>query len=267
MKSHWFGAAVVGAIAQLTAVGAFAADLPEKAPSPPCVWCGWYLGINAGWVGSANNNATNTGTDTGTGGLGNELVAGALPTSMNVRFSGFLGGWQIGYNWQSGNVVFGLEADFDGSGASGSSIAQGLIVPTVGVPTALSVSRQLEWLATFRGRLGVTVSPNLLAYVTGGAAVGGVRTGDAWGCPGCGPASSTEPTTVNTSQSTRAGGTVGAGLEWMVAPKWSIKAEYLYANLGRSSSTIAYTYGGNSTLTSSVRNNVNIARAGINWHF
>ena len=54
----------------------------------------------------------------------------------------------------------------------------------------------------------------------------------------------------------------------MIAPHWSIKAEYLYANLGRTNSTVTYVYAPfTSTLTSSVRNSYNIARAGVNWHF
>lgn len=266
-------AIAVAAIAALIGTPAFAADLPLKAPpappAPACAWCGWYIGLNAGGLGSDTSNVTNTGTDTGTGGLGNELKVGALPTSMSLPYSGFLGGGQFGYNWQNGNIVFGLEADFDVSSARGSTTAQGLILPpTVDVPTALTVTHQLDWLSTIRARLGATVSPNLLLYVTGGVAIGGVKTGDAWNCPTCAPPSGTEPSTVNTSTSTHAGGTVGAGLEWMLAPHWSLKAEYLYADLGNSSSTIAYTYGPfSSTLTSTVRNNLNIGRAGFNFHF
>jgi outer membrane immunogenic protein len=133
---------------------------------------------------------------------------------------------------------------------------------------ALTVSHQLDWLSTIRGRVGVLAAPNFLLYVTAGLAVGEIKTGNSYSCPACVPPTSTEPSTTDTNTNTKAGGAVGAGVEWMVAPKWSLKAEYLYADLGRTSSTITYTYfGAVSTLTSSVHNSFNIARAGVNYHF
>jgi outer membrane immunogenic protein len=258
--------AIAAAALVSLATSAFAADMsmPVKAPiykaPPPCTWCGWYVGLNAGW----------TGTDAGAGGLGSVLAVGAIPASVGNRTSGFIGGGQIGYNWQTGNWVAGLEADFDGVSAKATTT---VIFPGgLGfVPLTTTYTHQLDWLSTVRGRLGALVAPNLLLYVTGGLAVGEVKTGSAFLCPTCAPASATEATTNLTSSSTRAGGTVGAGFEWMIAPHWSVKAEYLYATLGNTSNTITYNYGaGNaiaSTLTSTVHNNYNIARAGLNWHF
>jgi opacity protein-like surface antigen len=98
--------------------------------------------------------------------------------------------------------------------------------------------------------------------------VGETRIGNAFICPTCDPPSTTEPSTVNTNTTTSAGWTAGAGVEWMFAPRWSVKAEYLFVDLGRHSSTITYTYGANvSTLTSTVRDTANVVRAGINYHF
>src|SRR6266581_4372614 len=77
---------------------AMAADMPLKAPPP--TWTGLYWGVNVGWVGSSQYNITNTGTDTGLGGLGTALAVGAIPGSIPVSHSGFIGGGQIGYNWQ-----------------------------------------------------------------------------------------------------------------------------------------------------------------------
>jgi outer membrane immunogenic protein len=257
-------------LATLIGTPALAADMALKAApapmAPACVWCGWYIGLNAGWVGSTRNNITNTGTDTGGGGLGSALVIGSIPTSVSDRLSGFIGGGQIGYNWQISNWLVGLEGDFDGVSAkkTTSVVFPGSILS---VPLTTTYTRQLDWLSTVRGRVGVVALPNLLLYVTGGVAIGEVKTGNAFICPTCGPPASTEATTTNSNNTTRAGGTVGGGVEWMVAPHWSIKAEYLYADLGRTNSTITYTYGPTSTLTSSVRNSYNIARAGVNWHF
>jgi len=79
---------------------------------------------------------------------------------------------------------------------------------------------------------------------------------------------STSPNLHSTSN-VSAGWTIGAGAEWMFAPHWSLKAEYLYVDLGNISSTINYAYatGNTSTLTATVRDTMNIVRGGINYHF
>jgi outer membrane immunogenic protein len=263
----------------LLAGPAFAADLSKpppvyKAPAliPVLNWSGWYVGGNAGWVGSANDNVTNTGTDTDSAGLGSALANGFIPASVPVKFSGFIGGGQIGYNWQSANFVFGLEADFDGADAKGSSTSVFPGAPGV-VPFTTTYNRELDWLATFRGRLGVTVSPAFLVYATGGLAVGETKIGNSFICPTCAPPSFTQASTANTNSNTSAGWTVGAGAEWMFAPQWSVKAEYLYVDLGSHSSTISYAYGPggttvfNSALTSTVHDTEHVVRGGINFHF
>lgn len=82
------------------------------------------------------------------------------------------------------------------------------------------------------------------------------------------PPTTTEPSTSLQTTKTQIGWTVGAGAEWMFAPQWSFKAEYLYVDLGNISNTITYTYGANtSTLTSTVRDRETIVRAGVNYHF
>jgi outer membrane immunogenic protein len=256
----------------LLAGPALAADLAVKAPvykAPPTVvptWAGWYVGGNAGWVGSADNTVTNTGTDTGVGGLGSVLAGGGLPASVPVKYSGFLGGGQFGYNWQNGSWVYGLEADIDGSSASGSTTA--VFPGGAFVPNSSTYSRELDWLATVRARVGFTVVPSFLVYGTGGLAVGETKVGSSESCPLANPSCGSEPSMNLTSANTAAGWTAGAGVEWMFAPRWSVKAEYLYVDLGNHSNTLTYTYGPNiSTMTSTVRDTDNIVRGGINYHF
>jgi outer membrane immunogenic protein len=226
------------------------------------------VGLNAGWIGSFNNNITNTGTDTGGGGLGAALALGLIPGSIGNNYSGFLGGAQVGYNWQFGGIwLIGAEADFDGASAKNSTAA---IFPGSAaiVPFATTFNGQLSWLSTVRGRFGLVAADQFLVYATGGLAYGQTKIGSAFICPGCAPPTSTEPSTANQTSNTSVGWTAGAGFEWLVAPNWSIKAEYLYVDLGNRNSTITYTYPANiSTLTSSVRETENIVRAGINWHF
>jgi outer membrane immunogenic protein len=251
---------------------ALAADLAVKAPvyKVPTVvvptWAGWYVGGNAGWVGSADGTVTNTGTDTGVGGLGTALAANAIPGSVPLKYSGFLGGGQLGYNWQAASWVYGLEADFDGSSATGSTAA--FYPGPAFVPITTGYSRELDWLATIRGRVGYTVLPSFLVYGTGGLAVGETKVGSSVVAPLAAPPTGSEPTTDITSSNTSVGWTAGAGVEWMFAPRWSAKAEYLYVDLGQHSNTLTYTYGANvSTLTSTVKDTSNIVRGGINYHF
>jgi outer membrane immunogenic protein len=134
-------------------------------------------------------------------------------------------------------------------------------------PVTTNYSRNLDWLATVRGRLGVTVAPALLLYGTGGLAVGETKIGNTFICPTCGPDPTTQPGSTNVSTRTSTGWTAGAGAEWGFAPQWSAKVEYLYVDLGRQSSTITYVYSAFSSLTSTVRNTENVVRAGINYRF
>jgi outer membrane immunogenic protein len=267
-------AIAIAVIAALIGTPALAADIALQAPSPPpsCTWCGWYVGGNAGWVGSANNGITNTGTDTGPAGLGTAVATGAIPSSLSLGYSGFVGGGQVGYNWQPGNNwLLGLEADFDGVSARSSITTSFITIPPF-VPQASGFDRELDWLSTIRARLGVT-SGTVLFYGTGGLAIGETKISNQYICPICLPPASTEPSTSNTVANTSVGWTAGAGVEWMFAPKWSLKAEYLYVDLGTHSSTIVYSYtfrgvfAETSSMTSSVRDTANVVRAGINWHF
>jgi outer membrane immunogenic protein len=86
-------------------------------------------------------------------------------------------------------------------------------------------------------------------------------------CPGGLPPCQNESTTATSSTHMSAGWTAGAGVEWKLTPVWSVKAEYLYAELGSQSNTIVYTYGPfTSSLTSTVqREKDNIVRFGINY--
>jgi outer membrane immunogenic protein len=255
---------------------AFAADAPARAPAPIYVkapikpvqtWAGFYLGGNAGWVGSANNNINLTGTDTGSAGLGSMLAAGVIPGTINLGDNGFLGGGQLGYNWQFGSWVLGLEGDLDWASAKSSiSVPDVAFLPPIGIHTPLTTdaSRELDWLGTVRGRIGYTPIAPLLIYGTGGLAVGEHKLGIGVSDP-----TATPPANLfNQTSDTSVGWTAGAGFEWMFASHWSAKAEYLYVDLGNISSTVNYAYGANtSSLTGTLHETDNIVRGGINYHF
>lgn len=211
------GAAVVGT--------ASAADLARRAPRRPVIkapayvpfsWTGFYLGVNGGY------------------GFGRSKWSG-LPASFDVN-GGLVGG-QLGYNWQLGQLVYGLEGDGDWSDLRGTAnpAACGTVCRT-----------RNDYLATVRGRLGYAMD-RLLPYATGGLAVGNIH--------------ATVPGFAGIDTN-RAGWTVGGGLEYAVAPNWSVKAEYLYVDLGNNTcSTMCGLPNNDVSLTS------NVVRGGINYRF
>jgi outer membrane immunogenic protein len=133
-------------------------------------------------------------------------------------------------------------------------------------PQSSSFTRELEWVGTFRGRVGVTPVNPLLVYATGGLAYGETQLGSNYICPQCAPAPVPPAPTAHTAF----GWTAGAGVEWAFAPQWSAKAEYLHVDLGTINNFISYGYnfdaGGNSSsMNSAARETQNIVRFGVNY--
>jgi outer membrane immunogenic protein len=212
----------------------FAAPFATFAPAAP--WKGFYLGVNAGGgIGDAN-------TDFGF-------------ASLDLPVKGAIGGGQIGYNWQAGSMVFGLESDFQGSSVKG-NINTPCIASLCGLPLSATYGEKLPWFGTVRGRVGYAQAGWLL-YATGGYAYGRVDT-DATAVAG--------PAGAQQSLSEIANGwTAGAGAEVMLASRWSVKAEYLYIDLGHLNNSLAI--AGLPTLNDSTRVNSNVVRAGVNFRF
>jgi outer membrane immunogenic protein len=246
---------------------ALAADLPaavyKAAPAVVAAynWSGFYVGVNAGWLTTRDNDVTFSGTDTGAGGLGTALALGGIPRSLGVSSDGFIGGGQIGYNWQVSQWVFGLEADLQWADAGGSSTVN-ITAPGL-VPIATTASSDLNWLGTVRGRLGIAWD-RVLVYATGGLAYGETEVGIRVVAPAAGPPLNAASTNTNT----RSGWTLGGGAEFALWSNWTAKAEYLYFDLGSSSTSVAYAYGANnSTLTGTADNKGHIFRVGLNYRF
>ena len=244
----------------LTAPG-LAADLGArtytKAPAlaPVSNWSGFYIGGNLGYGWGNGDTDVSFLPSPGAFGLNN--------TTLGARSTGVTGGAQLGYNWQIGSLVTGLEADIQGSDIKGSARANATLLGTpIPVPDiVLSSETKLAWFGTVRGRLGITVTPDLLLYGTGGLAYGHV---DASANYDQGEGVSA-PVSIS---KTKVGWTAGAGAEWMFARNWSAKLEYLYIDLGNESAighvtlappefNVGYTW----------RFRENIARVGVNYHF
>lgn len=297
MRNTVFAKVLLGGVAllALTVTGASAADLAVKAPKAPILkappmqawsWAGTYFGANVGY-GWASDPTSLTDTTTITSStthdatvpnpifVANPTIVTVASGSGNANATGWLGGIQLGHNWQSGTYVFGLEADVQASGQRGSVT----ICDTVGCPVGTGIANatvKLPWFATFRGRLGFTPANRWLLYVTGGLAVAETDV-DGSGGPVGGAA-----TIVASNHPVRAGYTVGGGVETAFADNWSLKLEYLfmdYGNVGASGSsapvTVA-TFNGprietititTNTATLSTHVTDNIVRLGLNYRF
>ncbi len=239
---------------------AVAADLRPLATKAPAVvaptanysWSGFYLGLHAGWLWSDAEER-----------VGFLPTPGAFQTTnfaLNGDRDGFLGGGQVGFNWQAGPIVLGLEADISGADVSGSGNRAPILTPT----SFYASSWDMNWFATVRGRLGVTVSPSAFIYVTGGFAAADIdyATRTLIGAPG-GPAD-----WVGAASETETGWTLGGGLEWGFAPSWSLKAEYLYFDLGDTTVTaLPVVPNPPFAVATTFENNGHIFRGGINYRF
>jgi outer membrane immunogenic protein len=277
------------ALTALIGTQALAADMalkaPPPAPAPAWNWTGWYIGGTAGYGWTREEvdpNVTSSFCNVGIGGcpeFGPALTSG-IPTALKTNANGFIGGGEIGYNYQTGQWVLGIEADFSGSGIKGSNTVGASVIPAGDpnvVNTQTMVDQKLSALGTVRGRLGVTpVNSPLLAYVTGGLAYGRVASDttiseNVSGFCFCGP----NPSVTGSDSTWRAGWTAGGGLAVAVAPNWSIKAEYLYYDLGSMTYAVpalvqlngAGTPFFGATVASTANFRGSIVRAGVDFKF
>ncbi|MFL6817662.1 MAG: outer membrane protein [Bradyrhizobium sp.] len=245
---------VATVLAAVGSTAALAADLGARAPyakAPAMVavgnWSGFYIGANVGY---------------GWGSGHTEIVGlpdpefGLPRTALDTNPKGVIGGAQIGYNWQVGSLVTGLEADIQGSGIKGSTSRT---VSIGGGPATLTASEKLNWFGTVRGRLGFAATPDLLLYGTGGLAYGEFENSGSINFPNI-----QYPATAG---STKVGWTVGAGAEWMLARTWSVKAEYLYMDLGSASAIGRSPLNRSFQSQSTWHHQDHIVRAGVNYHF
>lgn len=205
---------------------AWSADLsPAPSPAPgPYNWNGVYIGLNAGY------------------GFGSELTAasgGGVSASASTNVPGFVGGAQVGVNYQTGAVVWGFEADFDAS-TQNQSLASGV----------LSGTSQMPWFGTLRGRLGVAVD-RLLIYGTAGGAAGGLRS------------NFTIPAGPTSTTVTYGTWTAGGGFEYGITDNLSARLEYLYLDTG----DVGTGSIGPPTTTVTSRLKDNLVRAGLNYRF
>jgi outer membrane immunogenic protein len=297
--------ALIVAAATLTAGSAFsvfAADLPSRKAAPvnvppPPMWTGFYAGLNAG--GTWNNSSYQISSwplaigpgNPGPNPSGNSHYSATailgIIGSNSTNSIGFIGGGQIGYDHQFGRVfVAGVEADIQGIAENSSpgiywrnNSVLGVNLYNHNYLSGVSASKSLDYLGTLRGRVGYLFSSALLIYGTGGLAYGGANL--SLDAAQLGYNHNVNYDTVGPGHTlikqTRVGWTAGGGLEWMFMPDWSVKAEYLYYDLGSAQTSAGYTVaaktrGANPQITfingSKISSNFsgNIVRLGVNYH-
>jgi outer membrane immunogenic protein len=252
-------AAVATAIA-LTSAPALAADLPMKArplpPSPAWSWSGFYVGVHAG-AGWGTDETNLTGINLGPLAI---ALAPGLAFNQNSR-SGFLGGGQAGFNWQSGLFVLGVQGDIAGMDVKGRDNC--LII--------LNCTSKSDWLATVSGRVGAVVLDRGLVYVKGGGAW--MHTNNSvdvtgFAIPGVAAGGIVIPATNITSAGFDQGGwLLGMGTEWMITPNLTAFVEYDYMRFEDKNVRFALTALPIVTFDTKQTNTLSVAKVGVNYKF
>jgi outer membrane immunogenic protein len=236
------------ALLGLTA-GAFAADLPSRrvAPAPYVAvpvftWTGFYVGVNAGYGFTDNNN--------------NNAYYGTTAYGNDSSRDGFVGGGQIGYNYQIGNFVVGIEADAQYADLGGRNNNSYYGATGVGYGSS---NQGIDWFGTVRGRLGYAFD-RVLVYGTGGFAYGAGDNNNSY--YGAGYAYG------NRNSDTRTGWVAGGGVEYAFTPNITGRIEGLYVSLDRNNNdgyngVVAPVYYGNRHNEDSFA----VVRAGLNYKF
>jgi len=249
MKKAMFAGVAVLALTT-TAVPTLAADLPARMPAPapvmaplPYSWSGFYIGGHGGWA-TARKDWTQT-----------LPAAFATPIANTASYDadGFLGGGQVGFNWQTGAFVFGVEFDAswtDLSGDGGQTLT-----------TSWRSFTDFNWIGTVTGRFGYAFD-RVLVYGKGGFAwadedhhqnftpAGGVAT------------------TVSTTGNTHTGWVAGAGIEVALWDNWTGKAEYNYIDLGRENllfTNSAPAPGPRATDNWDIEQRIHVVKFGLNY--
>jgi outer membrane immunogenic protein len=242
-------------------------EMKQVAPAPPeCdfTWTGFYAGLNAGYGWGNGNTFFHPLPDPVT-------FFDLNPQGLSPDQNGFVGGGQVGFNWQWNKwLVLGVETDFQGSDMEGSKTRFGFNditgTPNFAAPDSFITTHQrTQWFGTARGRIGFAPLCRLLIYGTGGLAYGNID----YSANTSFENGITYP--VNFTE-TNVGWTGGGGLEYAISHHWSVKAEYLYYDLGDESRTQQQLFFGVPTgsgfaMRYHFENTGNIVRGGLNFKF
>jgi len=242
---------IIGSLLGVFAVGPVnAADMPVKAPPyvpvPYYNWTGIYVGGHIGW-GAIDEDQTAVSSTAA-------VIIIPPGTVFDTDRSNFLGGGQVGYNWQMGKWVLGVEADFSWTDANVSTTKAGTLVAN----SFRTQNATTNWYATSTGRIGYAWD-NWLLYVKGGAA---------WMNVNYNNNVTALATTFNFPgfTDTRGGWTLGVGIEQALWNNWSWKLEYDYMDFGTRRYTFLDTTGTITTMWD-INTRVNAVTVGLNYRW
>lgn len=243
---------------------AFAADLPSRRQAPAAyvppvfTWTGFYAGVNAGyaWNGDSDLKDVNYHVN----GVNFNVGNGAFVSRDTNNDGSFTGGAQVGYNYQMGSVVLGVETDFNYINAEKKYDAQGAYFNNAGTfGHEVNAESKVEWFGTVRGRIGYTPVDRLMVFVTGGLAYGSIKNKISYTDFGNGYSF------YGSKSDTRAGWTLGAGAEYAITNNITVKGEYAYVDLG--DNTLQVVNRANEHVSMKESTNFHVVRAGVNYKF
>lgn len=253
-------------------------------------WTGTYIGVNAGYWWSQNNKVKTEASILSMSGIdpvGASNIANALTivgtNHLNNNPNGFIGGAQLGYNYQINYYSLGLELSLAGLSQSNDNNQINKSVALVDFPESyqatFKVSNKINYLAALRARIGFIATPSILIYGTGGLGYADINYKQSITANET-LSAFTYPTVYGSSSHNggHTGWTLGAGAEWMFMPQWSAKIEYNYYSFGNKNSHYTLTQVNNLEIpsvdwasvnvnSSSTQFNINTIEVGLNYHF
>jgi outer membrane immunogenic protein len=262
MKKILLGTVATGAL--VAAGSAHAADLgsrpvykaaPVVPPVPAFSWTGCYVGAHGGW-GWGRHEIKQATTF---------CSAGTFATAGTIDTSGAIFGGQLGCDYQfAGNFVIGLRGTFAGATLNGDAIADPASVFLNGGSTnTANIRVRTQWLASITGRLGFSGwVPRTLLYIQGGGAW--VR--EKWDLLDIDTAFGTHDGPFSISQ-TRTGWTIGGGVEYAIAPNWSLFAEFNHYDFGSKNLFSASGTDSIRSFSMDTKTRIEAVTVGVNYRF
>ena len=245
-------------------------------PTPPTNWTGFYAGVNAG--GATGHSSLKTSITNDDYFAVSSAASVQSSADHNVSPSGFIGGGQIGYNYQAGHGVYGIEGDFDALNLSASSSNSALYPDYAPAGYTINESVKTNWLATVRPKLG-WAQKNTLLYVTGGFAFTDIKVGGSFsddyvigdGGLAAHTVYSGEATESASTTKQKSGYALGFGGSYALQNNWSLSAEYIYVDFGRVTTSGILTWPPEPATTSQLNHSAdlsaNIFRLALNYKF
>ena len=231
---------------------------PAPLPAPPYSWTGFYGGVTAGAAWGQYNARTSTAG----GSYLDAASAAAVDAAgaQSVKPTGFTTGIEGGYNWQTGSLLLGIEADIQALHLNGATNSGAVAYPGApGGSFTITSYGNADWLFTARPRIGFVTPGHWLIYATGGLALTALRSDFSF--VDSGPAEES-----GKLDAVKAGYAVGGGVEAPLTERLSVKAEYLYVDFANAAAAITNPPAGQ-TFTQSSDLTANIVRAGLNYRF